>query len=175
MRSLPTTPSLRRSHFGRDFEAELAARVETVATLGCGDTALFIQSFSKRRSLAKSQRRGSRPDLTDRRGPALSTYIAPARDSCARVSQKKRLSQKCLVSGGDNHYVVVAQFRTPVAVCWSVGIRTRGAERRLSVQSKSASRVKSPRRRLAVVSERRQSYLDGCFRIPPVLVLGSRI
>jgi len=74
MRSLPTTPSLRRSHFGRDFfEAELAARVETVATLGCGDTALFIQSFSKRRSLAKSQRRGSRPDLTDRRGPALST------------------------------------------------------------------------------------------------------
>jgi len=74
MRSLPTTPSPRRSHFGRDFfEAELAARVETVATLGCGDTALFIQSFSKRRSLAKSQRRGSRPDLTDRRGPALST------------------------------------------------------------------------------------------------------
>src|SRR5262249_61025020 len=41
--------------------------------MGCGDTALFIQSFSKRRSLGKSQRRGSRPDLTDRRGPALST------------------------------------------------------------------------------------------------------
>ena len=93
----------------------------------------------------------------------------------ARVSQKKGLSQKRLVSCGDNHYVAVAQFRTPVAVCWSVGIRTRGAERRLPVQSKAASRVKSPRRRLAVVSERRQSCLDGCFKIPPVLVLGSRI
>src|SRR5215831_5744059 len=52
MRSLPTTPSLRRSHFGRDFEAELAAaasrRWRPSFRMGCGDTALFIQSFSLR-------------------------------------------------------------------------------------------------------------------------------
>src|SRR5262249_50001250 len=45
-------PSLRRSHFGRDFEAELAAaasrRWRPSFRMGCGDTALFIQSFSLR-------------------------------------------------------------------------------------------------------------------------------
>ena len=42
----------------------------------------------------------------------------------AQFRTKSALSQKCLVSGGPNHYVAVAQFRTPVAVL--VGVRTRG-------------------------------------------------
>ena len=46
--------------------------------------------------------------------------------SGARVRQKSALSQKCLVSRGDNHYVAVAQFRTLGAVCWSAGVRTKG-------------------------------------------------
>src|SRR5262245_46319471 len=87
---------------------------------------------------------------------------------------KSALSQKCLVSGGDNQYVAVAQFRTLVAVL--VGGHP---DKRCGTASpapiKCSTRAKSPRPRLAVVSERRQSCLDGCFRIPPVLVLGSRI
>ena len=37
--------------------------------------------------------------------------------SGARVRQKSALSQKCLVSRGDNHYVAIAQFRTLGVPC----------------------------------------------------------
>ena len=44
---------------------------------------------------------------------------------------ERALSQKCLVSVGANHYVAVGEFRTLVAVYWSVGVPTRGRTERV--------------------------------------------